>query len=306
MNIDAIIVTYNRLSKLKKAIDALLKQTIPFRNIIIVNNCSTDGTADYLEKLSKEKLESKIILINSLDNSGGSGGFYLGQLHTLKLNPDWLYLQDDDAYPEPNMNEKFINFIKAHTDNFISAVCGKVTDIDGKIDYTHRSNFKFKYGILNRRYYSSSEDYTKPKFKINLFSYVGSFINFNIMKKTGLVNKDFFIYFDDSDHSYRLSKSGKIFCVPDINIVHDSGQNQSDPDSIGWRDYYAIRNFGYFLCRNNKISAIWYTLSIFFKRYYQYGPESRKLILTAIKDAWNSKLGKHHIYLPPYQIKKNS
>lgn len=41
------------------------------------------------------------------------------------------------------------------------------------------------------------------------------------MKKAGLVDKDRFIWCDDSEHSYRLSKYGKIACVPHYVILHD-------------------------------------------------------------------------------------
>ena len=52
------IPTFNRLSKLKKAIDSILSQKISDQfefNIAISNTCSTDNTYDYLNKLKKKK-----------------------------------------------------------------------------------------------------------------------------------------------------------------------------------------------------------------------------------------------------------
>ena len=49
MNIDVVIVTYNRLGKLKRALTSYERQTRPFRNLVVVNNHSTDGTLEYLE-----------------------------------------------------------------------------------------------------------------------------------------------------------------------------------------------------------------------------------------------------------------
>ena len=48
--IAAVIVTYNRKELLGENIQMLLKQTYPFDQIIIVDNCSTDGTDEYLQK----------------------------------------------------------------------------------------------------------------------------------------------------------------------------------------------------------------------------------------------------------------
>jgi GT2 family glycosyltransferase len=44
----AVIITHNRRSKLTECIDSLLASHYPFSEIIVVDNASTDGTADYL------------------------------------------------------------------------------------------------------------------------------------------------------------------------------------------------------------------------------------------------------------------
>ena len=48
MKIYVLIVTYNRLSLLKKVIDAIGMQTYPIYKIVVVNNSSTDGTGIWL------------------------------------------------------------------------------------------------------------------------------------------------------------------------------------------------------------------------------------------------------------------
>ena len=46
MKYTALIVTFNRLGKLKKTVEETLK--LEFTNIVIVNNGSTDGTQAWL------------------------------------------------------------------------------------------------------------------------------------------------------------------------------------------------------------------------------------------------------------------
>ena len=48
--IAAVIVTYNRKELLAENINMLLKQTWPFDRIIIIDNCSSDGTEEFLQK----------------------------------------------------------------------------------------------------------------------------------------------------------------------------------------------------------------------------------------------------------------
>ena len=50
LNVDVVVVTYNRLEKLKKALACYENQTLSFRSIIIVDNHSSDGTYEYLEE----------------------------------------------------------------------------------------------------------------------------------------------------------------------------------------------------------------------------------------------------------------
>lgn len=49
MNIVAVVVTYNRLALLKQNIAALKKQTCLPTHIVVIDNCSTDGTAEFLQ-----------------------------------------------------------------------------------------------------------------------------------------------------------------------------------------------------------------------------------------------------------------
>ena len=44
----SVTVTYNRLEKLKKNIECLLKQSKQLDAIYIIDNASTDGTKEYV------------------------------------------------------------------------------------------------------------------------------------------------------------------------------------------------------------------------------------------------------------------
>ena len=46
----AVVVTYNRLEKLKKVLASLESQTRLPQMLVIVNNAATDGTAEHLKE----------------------------------------------------------------------------------------------------------------------------------------------------------------------------------------------------------------------------------------------------------------
>ena len=80
-NIYAVVVTYNRLSLLKRAINYLQSQTLPLCGIVVVNNGSTDGTREWLD-------QQQGLTIVHQNNVGGSGGFYTGMKTAYELGAD--------------------------------------------------------------------------------------------------------------------------------------------------------------------------------------------------------------------------
>ena len=312
--LDLVIVTYNRLEKLKKTIQHYESQTVGFRNLIVVNNCSTDGTNDYLKQLpvalyKNGEKKCNIIIINTKENIGGAGGFYIGEKKAMDLKADWVFVADDDAYADSSMVEEFYKFIESHDTNRIAAVCAKVLNTDGNICLYHRDTHK----IIDKeymRFHSREEDYSKDFFSIDDLSYVGSFMNAKALRKVGLVNPDYFIYFDDSEHSIRLKKYGNILVVPSIKIVHEGGaESTSDDILVSWRDFYMIRNTTHMLLKHYPSVAIYKIYEQFRSDFHVFRTrtnlsEHAKMIRSATWSAFLGRLGKHKIYKPGWFIKK--
>lgn len=313
MEIDVVIVTYNRLSKLKKTLDCYEKQTVPFRNLIIVNNHSSDGTMEYLKEWENTNTPFNKVIIHTNENLGGAGGFYIGEKKALSLEPDWIFIADDDAYPEPDLMEKFLLIAEQHPIDKYSAVCAAVLTPDGNIDVSHRSH----YTVTPTNHFiwdaSSIDEYQKPFFTIDFLSYVGPFLNVQALKKVGLINPKFFIYNDDSEHSLRLKQYGDIICVPAIRITHDIkkvGQvkEQVTDNTIAatWGDYYTNRNEMVMMKKHfPKVAKKRFKAALIRHLKGKDKTPYEKLVWIAICDAWLHRMGKHPIYKPGWSIKKN-
>ena len=309
VNVALVIVTFNRLDKLKKTLYHYNDQTEPFKSLIVVNNASTDGTSEFLEAWQQEDSSYDRYVIHLADNLGGSGGFYEGQKFALTLNPDWIYVADDDAYADREMISGFKRFIATNNIDSVSAVCAAVLNADGTIAYEHRSRIEYKRHIKFVINPSTEEDYSKEYFSIDLLSYVGSFLKVSSIQKVGLVDHRYFIYADDGEHSLRLKRSGDVVCVPSMKIIHDSGQNAMSGNEdivVSWRDYYAIRNMLNMVLKYNVCAAIYMSVAHMKSAYISSNRnvERRKLIVTAVIDAWLKRLGKHKLYRPGWQVNK--
>lgn len=310
MKLDVVIVTYNRLEKLKTTLDCYRNQSRSFRNLILINNCSSDGTSEFLEEWRKEETPFNKIIVNSDYNLGGAGGFCLGQKKALELGADWVFVADDDAYPQANMIEEFLLFAqREHIDNY-AAICGSVLYSDKTICYEHRSHLRKRWNSIVK-IPSKSEEYQAEKFEFDLLSYVGSFINAKAMSRYGTANPDYFIYFDDTEHSLRIKRYGKIICVPQIKIVHDdrTAVSNINPDIIvSWRDYYSVRNRYHMVTRHFPLVGCVYVCSFILSKLKSFlikRNDIRTIVLERAKmNGICGRLGIHKLYKPGWNITK--
>jgi glycosyltransferase involved in cell wall biosynthesis len=92
--VSVIIPTHNRVNLLKRAVQSVLAQTFQDFEIIIVNDCSTDQTREYLTSLVNEN--SKIQAIHNIQSLGGSRSRNAG----IELaKGKWIaFLDDDDTW----------------------------------------------------------------------------------------------------------------------------------------------------------------------------------------------------------------
>ncbi|WP_416443798.1 glycosyltransferase [Leucobacter sp. HNU] len=97
----AVIVTFNRLAKLPKTLETVRAQTHGCEWVVVVNNASTDGTREYLDGLD----DPQLVVLHLDENLGGAGGFEHGMAHGVNLGADYVWIMDDDCYPDPNALE---------------------------------------------------------------------------------------------------------------------------------------------------------------------------------------------------------
>ena len=123
----AVVVTYNRLDKLKIALNCYDKQTKQGDYLIIIDNCSTDGTSEYLNEWKDISSQYEKRVLTTESNIGGAGGFYTGMKYALDLNVSWIWVADDDAYPNLNAFESFYNYIGYKEIAKIAGICSSIS-----------------------------------------------------------------------------------------------------------------------------------------------------------------------------------
>ena len=238
MIIIALIVTYNRLEKLKICVEAT--KIAKFDKIVIVDNASSDGTSEWLKIIEGDLCK----VITSDVNSGGAGGFKLG-LEFIKnhLEGDWVALYDDDAYPDENIIKNFSIIDKYN----YSALSCRVVNFQGQICEMNLPFRKVPESIKQDIHYLLNASHFQPSTEhyeeCETLSFVGSIIKRDLIASSlPFLHDDLFIYYDDLFISFHLSKLGhKFLYCPDLIFTHDVSINNGIiiPE---WKVYYLVRN----------------------------------------------------------------
>ena len=301
---------------LKNALEKFNLQTYQPEYIIIVDNASTDGTAEFLNEWQGMPASYKKFVINHKNNLGASAGFYSGLEKAVTLDADWIWLSDDDAYPEIDTLKNAAEFIKNYDDvKNLSVLCSALYDYSDIPFKAHRRvNIEGK-KIIEK--WIMPEEYEKNLFNVDLFPYLGVFINREKLLQAGLTLKEYFIYYDDTEHSLRLGKIGKIICVPKIKCHHPNFFTRNDPEANLYKTYYGDRNrldtyrrhfpseYKIYLLRMVKNILKDYIKDIvrYVLKYkdYKFKITMHKLQRAAFFDALRGKFGMHEIYKPGWK-----
>lgn len=297
MKIATVMVTYNRLECLKRAILTYEQQSYLPQYMIIVNNSSTDGTKEYLDEWEKKKcdIEKKVIHLSS--NIGGSGGFYEGLKYAQTTKAQWYWIADDDAFLKEDAFERLAKFYFKNKNvvKDTAALCSAVMEEQesNKISICHRRRNRVRFGCPKESV-PFEEEYVAPYFEIDLFTFVGALINAEVSKKVGLPEREFFIYHDDIEYSYRVRKEGKILCIPDAIVYHNAASHEEEYGTT-WRSYYMSRNWlmyykWHFPVAYYRIIVKRYLQRILLKCIGKYSTKNQ-LDFDAMCDARKNKLG---------------
>ena len=215
----AVLVTYNRLNCLKKVIDGLNNQSYKLSGIFIFDNQSTDNTDTYLLRNKFKKIESETEKIQdgnyffrNKENIGGAGGFSKAIDLINKLSDyDYIWIMDDDVYPEKDCLEKLMKqLIKQNS----QAVIPNRTDQNYEdnacigIDF---SDFRKFWTWWRKKY--ASKPLKKETYVVKDMSFEGPLLDKRLINKVGIPNPGFFLEYDDSDYAQRISKYTNIVFV---------------------------------------------------------------------------------------------
>jgi rhamnopyranosyl-N-acetylglucosaminyl-diphospho-decaprenol beta-1,3/1,4-galactofuranosyltransferase len=262
MSVCALVVTYNRRELLDVCLRAIAAQTVAPAELVIVDNASTDGTAELLRE--RGRLDSPGVRHLRLErNLGSAGGFARGFEAARESGADWVWAMDDDAEPAPDCLERLLDSAPA-SDPGTACVCPKVVYADGSLNDVMRADFRRRLRPLPE---SSYTDGGYPS--IGVTSFVGPLYRMAAVRALDPPKADFFVWGDDVEYSLRLRALGEIRLVPESVVVHrPASQSHSNRRSRLWNRLLPVRMYP------TPLERFWQNLCglrnyIWIKRHYE-------------------------------------
>lgn len=204
-----VVLNFNGEACLPLLLESLQSLSYESRMIIIVDNDSQDDSF----AVAKKALPEGIFLQNS-ENLGFAAGMNVGIREALKRSAQYVWLLNNDATVAPDTLSKLISFCESRED--VGAVSPRIMTPEGQPWFT---GGKISFLRMRASHVAGTSDETP--YESEYLSGCALFIPSPVLRSVGLLDERYFLYYEDADLSFRITKAKKkLFVVPEALVWH--------------------------------------------------------------------------------------
>jgi GT2 family glycosyltransferase len=245
----AVVVNWNGAAFLERCLQALVDQTVPFSEIIVVDNASSDCSIEIVQKFSR------VMLLAQEENLGFSKGNNVA-IHRASADIEWIALVNPDAFLSPEWLEKMLIGSASVPGRFFGCTLLNAADpsiIDGLGDVYHFSGLAWREG--------HGQTYEQPVSFVATQIFAPCAAAAMYARKELLACKgfdeDFFCYMEDVDLGFRLRLRGALaYHVPDAIALH-VGSGTTGGKRSEFSTYFGHRNLVWVYLKNMPSLLLW-------------------------------------------------
>ncbi len=244
MDVSFVIVNWNTKKLLLDCLASVYETTKNISmEIWVVDNASSDGSVEAVKRFYPD--------VNLIQNSKNLGFAAANNRAFKRMHGRYAVLLNTDALLTKGAVEAIYDFMESNPDAGMAG--GQLLNTDGSKQNSIANFPGFLSLLLNetllrmmlpRRYPSKRKEYNIP---IEVESCIGAclMVRKNVMDQVGLLDEDYFFFFEETDWARRIKQSGwKIYLVPSARIVHLQGQSVGH--NVNSRILYYTSRYIYF------------------------------------------------------------
>jgi N-acetylglucosaminyl-diphospho-decaprenol L-rhamnosyltransferase len=234
-----IIVNYQTAGLTLDCLNSLFSQRsqYPDFNVIVVDNNSGDNSVRYLEeKIYKNNWIDWVSLLPLSINNGFSSGnnAALEKIIRSKECPEYILLLNPDTTVELNAIFNLAIFLEKH--NAAGVVGAQLQDVHGRLELTGRrfpspiseliNGARFGFLSKHLQKWQVNQPFQENAFQCSWVSGAAMMVRRKVFEQVGLMDDNYFLYFEEVDFCRRASLSGwQIWMEPKSVITHIEGQS---------------------------------------------------------------------------------
>jgi GT2 family glycosyltransferase len=227
----AVVVAYNRRDLLRECLEALSSQTRSPDAIVVIDNASTDGSADVVDDFAGTEL------IRVPRNTGGAGGFALGIADAVdRRAADLVWVMDDDTVPTATALEELLAAL-VHAPAATRILASTVRWVDGR---DHPMNTPRVRPFARRSAVAGAARF--DCYPIRSASFVSLMIDARAVRECGLPVAAYFLWNDDFEYTSRILRRWKGYVARRSVVNHKTSLFGSTDIDPGPRFRFEVRN----------------------------------------------------------------
>ena len=226
MKISAVILSFNSNRTLGRCLDQILGTLPEFGSeseVFVVDNGSTDGSVETIERLAKTHGE----LLKPILFSENTGTTFSRNAALKRAIGDYIIVLDSDAYVSNDSLKELINYLEKNPSTGL--VTPRLIFEDGRfqlsVDKFPTIVRKFQRFFFLRKIESRSHSMETLIEPIDVDYAISAFwvIRRNAFERVGLFDEKIFYSPEDVDYCIRMWSAGyKITYVPNAKVIHDA------------------------------------------------------------------------------------
>lgn len=243
IKLSIIIVNYNTLELLKHCLSKLLEMKLDLPvEVIIVDNCSRDGSREWLTQIGSQKI--RVLALS--ENRGFAGGSNAGIRISIG---EYVLLLNTDAFPTAGALMTLVTYLEQHPR--VGIVGPQLLYENGDwqpstgLYPSPKSAFLGAVGLVSLKHFFQKISWpiTGKWWRPCSVEYVDGacmLIRRTVIDEIGLLDERFFFFVEDAEFCYRASEHGWLtHYIPQSQVVHLRGGSSSQNNL----DKYALLQF---------------------------------------------------------------
>lgn len=228
------VLNWNNYEDSRDCIESLLNSEYKNLDILLIDNGSTDGSA---QRLNEEFEDIECLFLK--ENLGFGGGHNRGIQWGLDHDADYIMLVNNDTlFPESELFNELVKTMEQHTN---------VGVLTPQIYYGPDSISQFRRGVIHfgtakPRYEYPDVDPGSDLIDNDYVPFVAVLIRPAVFKTVGLHPEEYFMYYGDLDYCTQIRQAGFDIKTYLPGKVYHGESNTSGESIAPIRSYYNMRN----------------------------------------------------------------